>query len=57
MALLSLVVAVANNGAIGLNGRTVFQEPDDMLRFRQVTTGHYGEKDLGVITHKAPTTG
>jgi len=36
---LSLVVAVARNGAIGLNNQLLWREPQDQRHFRRVTMG------------------
>ena len=35
-----MIAAVARNGAIGLNNKLIYWLPDDMKRFRQLTTGH-----------------
>ncbi|MFI4953364.1 MAG: dihydrofolate reductase [Burkholderiales bacterium] len=37
---LALVAAVASNGVIGSNGRLPWRLPDDLKRFRALTTGH-----------------
>ena len=36
----SLVAAVARNGVIGRGGRVPWHLPEDMRRFRELTTGH-----------------
>ena len=37
---LALIVAVASNGGIGRNGALPWRLPEDMRRFRTLTTGH-----------------
>ncbi len=37
---LSIIAAVAANGAIGLDNKLLYWLPDDMRRFRQLTTGN-----------------
>lgn len=37
---LALIVAVANNGVIGARGALPWRLPDDLKRFRALTTGH-----------------
>lgn len=37
---LSLIVAVAKNGAIGLNNGLLYRLPNDLKRFKALTTGH-----------------
>ena len=37
---LSIIVAVAKNGAIGLNNQLLYRLPDDLKRFKALTTGH-----------------
>jgi len=37
---LTLVAAVARNRAIGLDNKLIYWLPNDMKRFRQLTTGH-----------------
>lgn len=37
---LALIAAVAQNGVIGIGGRLPWRLPDDMKRFRALTTGH-----------------
>ena len=37
---LALIAAVARNGVIGLHGRLPWRLPDDLKRFRALTTGH-----------------
>ncbi len=37
---LKIIAAVARNGAIGLNNRLLYWLPNDMKRFRQLTTGN-----------------
>lgn len=36
----SIIVAVADNLAIGLNGQLLWNMPTDMKRFKELTTGH-----------------
>ena len=38
--MISIIVAVAENGAIGVNNDLPWRLPDDMKRFKQLTTGH-----------------
>jgi len=40
MARISIIVAVAENGAIGANNRLLCRMPNDMKRFKRLTTGH-----------------
>lgn len=37
---LSIIVAVAKNGAIGLNNGLLYRLPNDLKRFKALTTGH-----------------
>lgn len=37
---INIIAAVARNGAIGFRGRLIYWLPDDMRRFRALTTGH-----------------
>jgi len=39
-AVVSIIAAVARNRAIGLGNKLLYWLPDDMRRFRQLTTGH-----------------
>lgn len=39
--LVSIVAAVARNGVIGREGRLPWHLPDDLRRFRRLTTGHH----------------
>ena len=41
MANLSLIVAVANNHVIGINNTLPWHLPEDLKRFRALTTGHH----------------
>ena len=41
MANLSLIVAVANNHVIGINNTLPWHLPEDLKRFRVLTTGHH----------------
>lgn len=41
MTSLSLIVAVARNGVIGANNRLPWHLPEDLRRFRALTTGHH----------------
>ena len=36
----SIIVAVAKNGAIGLNNELLYRLPNDLKRFKSLTTGH-----------------
>ena len=38
--MISIIVAIAENNAIGLNNDLLWHIPEDMKRFRQITTGH-----------------
>lgn len=38
--ILSILVAVAENGVIGREGRLPWRLPDDLRRFKRLTTGH-----------------
>ena len=37
---LSIIVAIASNGAIGKDGELLFHLSDDLKRFKAITTGH-----------------
>jgi len=37
---ISIIVAVAENWAIGRNNELLFRLPDDLKRFKKITTGH-----------------
>ena len=37
---ISIIAAVARNGAIGYNNQLVYHIKDDLKRFKQLTTGH-----------------
>ncbi len=38
---ISMIAAIASgNRALGLNGRLIFHIPDDLKRFREITSGH-----------------
>jgi len=37
---LSIIVAIASNGAIGKNNDLLWHLPEDLKRFKQITTGH-----------------
>jgi len=37
---ISIIVAIAENNAIGKNNQLLYHIPGDMKRFRQITTGH-----------------
>lgn len=41
MTSLSLIVAVADNGVIGINNTLPWRLPEDLKRFRALTTGHH----------------
>ena len=40
MSNISIIVAIAENFAIGKNNGLLFHLPNDLKRFRQITTGH-----------------
>lgn len=37
----SIIVAIADNNAIGKNNKLLWHIPDDLKRFKKITTGHY----------------
>lgn len=39
--LLSLIVAMSSNGVIGRDGRLPWRLPEDLRRFKRLTTGHH----------------
>ncbi len=41
MTTISLIVATANNGVIGINNTLPWHLPEDLKRFRALTTGHH----------------
>ena len=41
MVCVSLIVAVAKNGVIGVNNTLPWHLPEDLKRFRALTTGHH----------------
>jgi dihydrofolate reductase len=52
---ISLILAAAQNGAIGKNNRLLWHLPADMKFFRQITTGHHiltGRKNYESIPQK-----
>jgi dihydrofolate reductase len=38
--MLSIIVVVGENGAIGKNGKLIWDIPSDLKRFKEITTGH-----------------
>ena len=38
--MISIIAAIANNGAIGVNNQLLCRLPNDMKRFKRLTTGH-----------------
>lgn len=53
--IVSLIVAVSENGVIGKNNDLVWHLPNDMNFFKQTTTGHHvimGRKNFESIPHK-----
>lgn len=40
MSSISIIAAVAGNNAIGLNGKLLYWLPEDLKRFKALTTGH-----------------
>ena len=38
--MISIIVAIAENGAIGKNNDLLWHIPEDLKRFKQITTGH-----------------
>jgi dihydrofolate reductase len=54
---ISLIVAVAANGVIGRDGGLPWHLPDDLKRFKQITTGHtiiMGRRTWESIAHQLP---
>jgi dihydrofolate reductase len=57
MTCLSLIVAVARNGVIGINNTLPWHLPEDLKRFRALTTGHHiimGRKTYESINRLLP---
>ena len=40
MARINIIAAIAENNAIGLNGKLLYWLPADLRRFKELTTGH-----------------
>ena len=38
--MLSIIVAIAKNNAIGKDNNLIWHLPDDLKRFKRLTTGH-----------------
>lgn len=38
--MINMIAAVASNGALGLDNRLLYWLPNDLKRFKQLTTGH-----------------
>lgn len=54
---LALIVAAARNGVIGASGRLPWRLPEDLRRFRSLTTGHtivMGRKTWESLPHALP---
>jgi dihydrofolate reductase len=54
---IALIVAAARNGVIGANGRLPWRLPEDLRRFRALTTGHtiiMGRKTWESLPHALP---
>lgn len=54
---LTLIVAVASNGVIGRNGALPWRLPEDLRRFRSITTGHaivMGRRTWDSLGHPLP---
>ena len=54
---LNIIVAVAKNGAIGFNNELLYRLPNDLKRFKTLTTGHtviMGRKTYEPIGHPLP---
>ena len=52
--LLSIIAAIAENNAIGNQGDLIYHLPDDLKRFKQLTTGHtviMGRKTFESLPH------
>lgn len=55
---ISMIAAIASgNRALGLNGRLIYHIPDDLKRFKEITSGHaiiMGRKTFESIGHPLP---
>ena len=48
--MLSIIVAIANNNVIGKDNKLIWHLPEDLKRFKNITTGHtiiMGRKAFG----------
>jgi dihydrofolate reductase len=53
--MISIIVAIAENNAIGKNNDLLWHIPEDMKRFRQITTGHkiiMGKRTYESLPHR-----
>lgn len=48
---ISIIVAIAENFAIGLNNQLLWHIPDDLKRFKRITSGH--QVIMGKLTYKS----
>ena len=39
--MITIIAAIANNNALGLNNKLIWYLPEDLKRFKRVTTGHH----------------
>jgi dihydrofolate reductase len=39
--MITIIAAIANNNALGLNNKLIWNLPEDLKRFKRVTTGHH----------------
>ena len=39
--MITIIAAIANNNALGLNNKLIWHLPEDLKRFKRVTTGHH----------------
>jgi dihydrofolate reductase len=54
---ISIIVAVSKNGTIGQKGKIPWHFPEDLKRFKKITTGHHlimGRKTYESIGHPLP---
>ena len=39
--MITIIAAIANNNALGINNKLIWHLPEDLKRFKRVTTGHH----------------